>query len=50
VPDPRPLSERIAARLATGPAGHLVCGVADWAELMSRFLVSRARARFNREA
>jgi hypothetical protein len=50
VPDPRPLSERIAARLATGPAGHLVCGVADWAELMSRFLRVRARARFNRGA
>jgi hypothetical protein len=50
MPDPRPFSERVAARLATGPAGHLVCGVADWAELMSRYLRSRVRARFNREA
>jgi len=38
---PRPRSERIVARLATGPAGHLVCGVADWAELLGRYLLSR---------
>jgi hypothetical protein len=41
VHDPRPRSERIRARLATGPVGHLVCGVADWAELMARYLLSR---------
>jgi hypothetical protein len=41
---PRPLSERITARVATGPVGHLVCGVADWAELMGRYLLSRFRS------
>ena len=38
VNDLRPRSERIAARLATGPVGHLVGGVADWAELLGRYL------------
>ena len=41
VHDLRPRSERISARLATGPVGHLVCGVADWAELLGRYLLSR---------
>jgi hypothetical protein len=50
VPASRPFSERLAARLATGPVGHLVCGVADWAELMGRYLLTRARARLNRAA
>jgi hypothetical protein len=40
----RPRSERIKARLATGPVGHLVCGIADWAELMGRHLLSRLRS------
>jgi hypothetical protein len=38
------------ARLATGPVGHFVCGVADWAELLTRHLLSRARARLSRAA
>jgi hypothetical protein len=46
--DLRPRRERAAARLATGPVGHLLCGVADWAELMSRHLLSRVRAKIKR--
>ena len=30
----RPRSERIAARVVTGPVGHLACGLADWAALL----------------
>jgi hypothetical protein len=40
---PRPRNERIRARLATGPVGHLVCGIADWVELMGRYLLSRLK-------
>jgi hypothetical protein len=40
-----PLSTRLAAWLYTGPLGHLYGGVADWVELLSRFAVSRVRAR-----
>jgi hypothetical protein len=39
----RPRRERIAARITTGPIGHLACGIADWVELMARHLLSRAR-------
>jgi hypothetical protein len=41
----RTRTERLAARLATGATGHLVCGVADWAELMGRYLLARRRSR-----
>lgn len=39
------LRERIAARYVTGPLGHLVAGVADWGELLARYLWARARGR-----
>jgi hypothetical protein len=37
--------ERLATWYVTGPAGHLVSGVADWTELMARYLWARARGR-----
>ena len=37
-------STRVAAWLYTGPLGHLYGGVADWAALLSRYLLSRMRA------
>ncbi|HEV8152018.1 MAG TPA: hypothetical protein VGP78_03750 [Solirubrobacteraceae bacterium] len=44
---PRPLSraERAAARVVTGPAGHLAAGVTDWAVLFTRYAWARVRAR-----
>jgi hypothetical protein len=36
---------RLAAWLVTGPLGHLWAGVADWAELLVRWLWSRVRRR-----
>jgi hypothetical protein len=36
---------RFAAWLVTGPLGHLWAGVADWAELLARWLWARARRR-----
>jgi hypothetical protein len=41
---------RLAARYYTGPLGHLVAGVADWAELLARWKWSKVRARFERDA
>jgi hypothetical protein len=38
------LARRIAAWLLTGPLGHLVAGVADWAELLGRWWLGRLRA------
>jgi hypothetical protein len=35
---------RLAAWLYTGPLGHLVAGVADWAELLARYWWSRGMA------
>jgi hypothetical protein len=35
--------EVAAAWLATGPVGHLVAGIADWAEVISRYVRARAR-------
>jgi hypothetical protein len=40
-----PPHRAIAARLVTGPAGHLVAGVADWVVLFSGWLWARARGR-----
>ncbi|MEZ5121138.1 MAG: hypothetical protein R2736_06125 [Solirubrobacterales bacterium] len=38
------LRERLAAWYVTGPLGHLVAGVADWAQLLGRCaLVAVAR-------
>jgi hypothetical protein len=33
---------RLAAWLCTGPLGHLVAGVLDWAELLVRHLLRRS--------
>jgi hypothetical protein len=43
----RPLStpEHVAARIVTGPAAHLVAGVADWLELLARYGWDRLRGR-----
>jgi hypothetical protein len=37
--------ERAAARLVTGPLGHLYGGVADWATLLARYAWARAHGR-----
>jgi hypothetical protein len=34
---------RLSAWLVTGPLGHFWAGVADWAELLARWLVARVR-------
>jgi hypothetical protein len=39
---------RLAARFYTGPAGHLVAGVADWAGLLARWNWSRLKRRAGR--
>jgi hypothetical protein len=39
------LRDRAAARIVTGPVGHLVAGLADWVELLARYLWARARGR-----
>ena len=36
---------RLAAWYLTGPLGHLVAGVCDWAELLGRYCRSRLRRR-----
>jgi hypothetical protein len=40
-----PPHRAIAARLVTGPVGHLAAGVADWAVLFGGWLWARARGR-----
>jgi len=45
---PVPVRSRLAARFYTGPVGHLVAGIADWAELLARWKWSRARERYRR--
>jgi hypothetical protein len=47
---PGSVRSRLAARYYTGPLGHLVAGVADWAELLARWKWSKVRARFERDA
>jgi hypothetical protein len=37
--------QRLPTWYFTGPLGHLVAGVADWAELFGRYLWARARGR-----
>src|SRR4051794_22697568 len=37
--------ERLATWLVTGPLGHLVAGVLDWAELLVRYWWARLRGR-----
>ena len=39
------MTERLAAWYRTGPLGHLVAGVADWAQWLSAHARRRARAR-----
>jgi len=34
---------RLAARFYTGPLGHLVAGIADWAALLARAWWARRR-------
>jgi hypothetical protein len=40
-----PPSTRVLAWLYTGPLGHLYGGLADWAALLSRLALARARER-----
>lgn len=40
---PLTLPERAAARLLTGPVGHLVAGAIDWVVLLSRYWWARIR-------
>jgi hypothetical protein len=40
-----PLTTRAMAWLYTGPLGHLYGGLADWAVLLSRWALTRARGR-----
>ena len=42
------MRSRLAARFYTGPVGHLVAGIADWAELLARWKWAQARRRFKR--
>jgi hypothetical protein len=39
------MRERLTTWYFTGPAGHFVAGVADWAELMLRYAAARTRAK-----
>ena len=39
------MAERVATWLLTGPVGHLVGGVMDWAELFGRYQLARLRGR-----
>jgi hypothetical protein len=42
------MRSRLLARYYTGPLGHLVAGVADWAGLLSRWQYARLRERLKR--
>jgi hypothetical protein len=39
---------RLAARYYTGPLGHLVAGIADWAQLLARWKWAQLVSRFKR--
>ncbi len=39
---------RLLARYYTGPVGHLVAGIADWAQLLAGWKLQQLRARRNR--
>jgi hypothetical protein len=39
------MRERLIAWYFTGPLGHLVAGVADWAQLLFSYAARRTRAR-----
>ena len=47
---PGSVRSRLAARYYTGPLGHLVAGVADWAKLLAHWKWSQLRARFEYDA
>jgi len=38
-------ARRAQAWIVTGPPGHLAGGLADWAELLGRWALARARGR-----
>lgn len=40
-----PRHRRLAAWAVTGPLGHLVAGIVDWAALAGRYAYARARGR-----
>jgi hypothetical protein len=39
------MRERLTGWYFTGPLGHFVAGVADWAELLVKLAAARTRAR-----
>jgi hypothetical protein len=43
-----PLPTRLAAWVYTGPLGHFYGGLADWAALLARLALTRARRRARR--
>ena len=43
-------SGELLARFYTGPVGHLVAGIADWAELLARWNLQRLRDKVRRRA
>ena len=42
------MRSRLLARFYTGPVGHLVAGVADWAELLIRWKYAQLARRIKR--
>jgi hypothetical protein len=40
-----PPASRLAAWIVTGPLGHLYGGALDWATLLARYALERARGR-----
>jgi hypothetical protein len=42
------MRSKLLARFNTGPVGHLVAGIADWAELLARWKWSQMVSRFKR--
>ena len=42
------MRSRLLARYYTGRAGHLVAGIADWAELLARWKWAQLVTRFKR--
>jgi hypothetical protein len=45
---PTLVRSRLASRYYTGPVGHLVAGIADWAELLTRWKWEQLRERLSR--
>jgi hypothetical protein len=37
--------ERLAARIVTGPIGHLAAALVDWAVVLTRYASARVRGR-----